>query len=120
MAIESSDGETLDSVKRLDTTKLLIQAANDDGSVRDITSDTLIFEARLKVADSTPLISKTSNNPSQIDKVNPVQGKAHIYIMPIDTQGITKNTVLQCQLEIVDSSGVVDTTMFALPVTYRQ
>ncbi len=124
MAIKSSDNATLQAIKRLDTGKLLVQIVNDDGSLRDISGDNLVFETRYTVNDVNPLFTKTSSTADEIEILDQQQadnkGKAYIYIMPNDTRPLARDTKLRCQLEVTDSNGNTDTTMFILPVIFRQ
>lgn len=122
MAIKSSDGATLQAIKRLDTGKLLVQVTNDDGTLRDISSDELVFETRFKIDDVEPFFTKSSISATEIERLNQTTdiGRAYIYIRPNDTRLLTKDTKLRCQLEVTDANGNPDTTMFILPVTFRQ
>jgi hypothetical protein len=118
----TSDGVTLPKITRLDDEILQITVYNADDTVRNISSDTIIFEARLKYSDATPVIRKTSESIAEIIKNDAANGKAKIYINGEDTAILTKpsTTTLQCSLEVIDPDDKNSSIMFKIPVRYRR
>lgn len=121
----SSDGDTLEPIKRRDKERLFITVTNppDDEHpsewVRNITSDNLHFEARTKETGDTIVIEKDTSTGT-IFKSDPTNGKAVIDILPSDTERFTKKTTLECQLTISDMNGSPTTINFKVPVSYRR
>jgi hypothetical protein len=118
----TSDGEQLDPIIRLDNEQLDVTVYDDQDDIKNIASDTLIFEARIKKTDTAPLIRKTSEDIEEIEKLDAAQGKARVYIDPADTQPITKDYIspgLYCTLTTVDVVNRASSILFNLPIKFR-
>lgn len=115
----TSDGETLESIVMLDHEELAVTCYNPDDSLRDITNDTLIFEARVGVKDEVPLLRKTSADPAEIEKLNVVDGEAKVYIKKEDLAALTDKITLNCRFIMIDALDRPNTIHFKLKVRYN-
>jgi hypothetical protein len=115
----TSHGDELDPIIRNnnETFDVVVYDENDDP--KDITNDTIIFEARLKISDAVPLIQKTSDDADEIEKVDAANGVCRVYIDPDDTQDLTKDRMLYCSLTDVDIANRQSSILFQVPVQYR-
>lgn len=116
----TSHNSTLEPITRLDDEELEVTVYDINDAIKNITSDTLVFEARLRAGDDTPLIRKDSTVSSQIQKTDAPNGKATIFIDDVDTEPLTKTTTLKCTLVATNPQGKDASILFNLPVTYRK
>lgn len=116
----TSDGATLDGIVMLDHEELLVTCYNPDDSIRDITNDRLVFEARINARDELPVISKSTDNVEEIQKTDSINGQAKIYIRPEDTGQFTDKIKLNCRLRMFDALSRVNTIHFKLNIRYNQ
>src|SRR5215212_4584913 len=79
--------------------------------VRNITSDTFRFTAKRKPADEVAFLEKATGG-NGITLTTPTSGKGQIEILPEDTETITKETTLSCDLEGTAPSNRPYTTLF--------
>lgn len=115
----TSHNATLPPIMRKDDERLGVIVYDEVDALKNITGDTLIFEARLKITDFDPVIRKTTAVSTEIEKTAPTLGEAVIYIDDNDTLFVTKDLVFQCTLEAIDPAGRNSTIMFNLPVRWR-
>jgi hypothetical protein len=115
----TSHGDELDPIIRLNNETFDVTVYDEDDDIKDITNDTLIFEARLKVSDESPLIEKTSDDEDEIEKVDATNGIARVHIKPTDTQPLTKSRLLYCSLTDIDVAGRESSILFTVPVEFR-
>ena len=118
----TSDGEQLEPIIRLDNEQLDVTVYDDQDEIKNISNDTIIFEARVKKNDAEPLIRKTSADPEEIEKINALEGQARVYINPADTQPLAKDYIspgLFCTLTTVDVVDRASSILFNLPVKFR-
>lgn len=115
----TSHGDELDAIIRMDNETLEVVVYDENDAVKDITSDTVIFEARLKVNDAIPLIRKTSDDATEIEKTDAANGACNVYLEPSDTVDLTKDRRLYCSLTDVDIAGRRSSILFQLPVQYK-
>lgn len=109
----------LGSIVRKDYEEIDVTVKNPDGSVRNITSDTLVFTAKFKLVDTSSVFIKSSADTTQIEKIDAPNGRARIKIAGTDTLPVTKNLTLKCTLELVDPLSRSSTDFYDLPVEWR-
>jgi hypothetical protein len=71
------------------TSKTLELVVTDaDGKVVDLTGSKVVMTVKASVADTNPLIQKSTDFPAQAELTVPREGKARIYLTPPDTQNL--------------------------------
>lgn len=73
------------SIVKGENKTLELTVRDKDNNIVDITGHTLIFTVKLNTKETANLFQKTSGNPAEIDLVDPTNGRADIFIDPIDT-----------------------------------
>lgn len=84
--------------------------------VRDITTDSLVFSAKRDSSSPATLIQKTSLAGGGITKTDAAAGQLEIEILPADTDTLTSETVLYCDIEGTTSTGRPYTGLFQVRV----
>ncbi len=120
MAIIKNGALIKPPLMRKDYEEINITIYEKDGVTRrNITNDTIVFEARLKSNDATPAIRKTSAVATEIVKTDAVNGWVKIIINTGDLDFVTRGITLKCNLTVTDSAGRPSTTLFDIEVIYR-
>ena len=57
-----------------------------DGNPYDISNERLVFTMKKSVDDDLPLVQKDTADVAQFEKVDPLGGRARIYLLPSDTR----------------------------------
>lgn len=109
----------LEPIVRTNYEEIEVTATNPNGTIRNITSDRLVFTAKLKLVDEIPVFQKTTDDVSQIEKTNAAGGVALIKIYAADTHTITRGLTLKCTLDVIDALGRMSTDFYDLPVQWR-
>ena len=72
------------------TSKTLELVVTDaDGKAVNLTGGKVVMTVKATVTDTTPLVQKSSDVPTQAELTVPREGKARIYLVPADTQTMT-------------------------------
>ena len=86
-------GSTVVEVEQGEAVTLQLNVVDQDGEAVDIADATLWFTVKRKPGDSRVLISKTSTDPSKIEKQLPTtDGIANIMLVHDDTKGLAPGT----------------------------
>lgn len=99
IAVTATRGDTID----------LEVTVTRDGAPVDLTGADLWFTAKLKVKDADVDAVAQKTVGSGITVTDAVNGEALITLDPADTDGLTKETTLYCDVQLVEASGRVTT-----------
>lgn len=109
----------LDAVVKGDYERISFVIYNPDGSIRNITGETVNFYAKRHAADTTALLHKDNALAGGVTVTSPTATTGiHGYavINPADLVSITGDTKLLCAFKHVDGGANPSTTEFDLPV----
>lgn len=67
---------------------LALTVTDEQGLSVDLTGGRIIFSVKHTTQDAQPLIQKASDVPTQAEITIPREGKAKIYLQPMDTQNL--------------------------------
>ena len=81
---------------------------------RDITNDTFLFTAKRTPKDTTPVFTKSTGDG--IVKTSAADGEGYLEILPEDTENLTSETQLVCDLQGIAPINKPYTVLFNLKV----
>ena len=89
-----------------------LQVKDQDGNPIDLSGATIRMTVKKHATDETAVISKTSNNASEISITDPANGIAEIYLVPSDTRNLDAGKYI-FDIEITTAAGKVYTVLLA-------
>ena len=106
--------DNLGTITRGDDEVIPLEVFNGDGSVRNISNDTLEFTIKRSKFDSVALVQKTSGAGGGIVKTNTTGGLIEVTLDNDDLLMVNRDQRFLAELEVTDSGGKKATTQFTL------